>query len=91
MDQLDSQTRLKMEGKIISYYHRGCHSFVFLGCTPESKDRIKDHKPFNPDEIPGCINAVAPGKYMMIQNLVPSQLEILKMDVDLSNPYNVPN
>ena len=66
MGQLSSLTQIKMEGKIISYYHRGCQSFVFLGCTPENKDRIKERKAFDPDEIPGCVNAWAQGKDIVI-------------------------
>lgn len=91
MGQLDSATQIKMEGKIISYYHRGCQSFVFLGCTPENKERIKNRKAFDPDQIPGCVNAWGQGKDIVISNLVPSDFDMLKMDMDLSNPLNVPN
>lgn len=49
MGKLNPGTQIKMEGKIISYYHRGCQSFVFLGCTPENKDRVTDRKAFDPD------------------------------------------
>jgi hypothetical protein len=91
MGQLSISTQIKMEGKIISFYHRGCQSFVFLGCTPENKERIKDRKAFDPDDIPGCVNAWALGKDIVLQNLIPSQLDLLKMDLDLTNPINVPN
>ena len=91
MGQLDSATQIKMEGKIISFYHRGCQSFVFLGCTPENKERIKNRKAFDPDQIPGCVNAWGQGKDIVISDLVPSDLDMLKMDMDLSNPLNVPN
>ena len=91
MGLLDSETQMKMEGKIISYYHRGCQSFVFLGCTPENKERIKDRKAFDPDTIPGCVNAWGPGKDIVISNLVPSKFDMLKMDADINNSLNVPN
>jgi hypothetical protein len=89
--KLSSSTQMKMEGKIISYYHRGCQSFVFLGCTPENKERIKDRKAFDPDSIPGCVNAYTAGKDLSIHNLIPSQLDMLKMNIDMSNALNVPN
>ena len=36
MGNLDSETQQKMEGKIISYYHYGFQSYVYLGCTLEN-------------------------------------------------------
>ena len=58
----------KMEGKIISYYHHGYQSFVFLGCTLENpKNNIKgNYKLFDPDNVPGCVNALGANKMIKI-------------------------
>jgi hypothetical protein len=71
MNQLSRETQQKMEGKIISYFHHGYSSYVFLGCTPENpRNVLPGHKPFNPDSIPGCVNALGKNKDIAIQNLV---------------------
>ena len=71
MYMLDKETQQKMEGKIISYYHQCYKSFVFLGCTLENpRFTMNGRKPFNPDHIPGCVNALGPNKDINIENML---------------------
>ena len=72
-----------MEGKIVSYYHHGYQAFVFLGCTMESPSKMKNiqngQKPFNPDNIPGCVNALGSNKDIALQNLIPPESNTFDM------------
>jgi hypothetical protein len=71
MGLLDTATQIKMEGKIVSYFHSVYQSFVYLGCTPENQTRLpKGTKAFNPEEIPGCINAWGQEREINLQNLI---------------------
>jgi len=73
MGKLEPETQRKIEGKIISYYHHGYQSFVFLGCTLENpRFNVKGQKLFDPDKISGCENALGPNKGIKIQDLLPS-------------------
>ena len=74
MSQLSRETQQKMEGKIISYFHQGYASFVFLGCTLENPRNIpKGEKAFNPETIPGCVNALGKNKDIALANLIPTK------------------
>ena len=71
MSLLDKETQQKMEGKIISYYHQCFNTFVYLGCTLENPRYISDgRKPFNPNDIPGCENALGPNKDINLENML---------------------
>ena len=44
---------------------------MFLGCTTENPRYVEPgRKPFNPQNIPGCVDALGPNKDIDIQNLV---------------------
>ena len=68
MGQLLPETQKKMEGKIISYYHRSYKSFVFLGCTLENP-KTAGQKAFDPNKL-GCVNALDSNKDILLQNML---------------------
>ena len=71
MSLLDAPTQKKMEGKIISYYHQSYKSYVFLGCILDNPRYTQPGiKPFDPDQVPMCVNALGPNKDINILNLL---------------------
>lgn len=47
-----------------------------MGCTPENQARFPSNsKAFNPNEIPGCVNAWGPEKDIILQNLISPSTE----------------
>ena len=79
-----------MEGKIISYFHQVFQAYVFLGCTQENPRNVpQGQKPFNPDTIPGCVNALGIDKDIDLKNLIGEDDSKLEVDTEFVMMFKV--